>query len=112
MDRTLLEHRHPALGALLRLWMERSGRAAMLTAADLGPLEATVLRLRRDGDGRWPAAEGAARGSEAATAAETQRPLLIEDGTGSRRSARLYLPLTDDDGGSTTVLCGVGAIPP
>lgn len=48
---------------------------------------------------------------EARSAMESGRPLLIEDELrgGDRRSriARLYLPLTNDDGSPDGVLCGI-----
>jgi len=51
---------------------------------------------------------------EARTAIETGQPLLIEEelrGNGARhRVARLYLPLSNDDGTPDGVLCGVVAV--
>lgn len=48
---------------------------------------------------------------EARSAIESGRPLLIEDelrgADRRRRIARLYLPLTNDDGSPDSVLCGV-----
>lgn len=48
---------------------------------------------------------------EARSAIESGRPLLIEDelpgGDRPRRIARLYLPLTNDDGSPDGVLCGI-----
>ena len=53
-------------------------------------------------------------GSEARSAIETARPVVIEDelrvGEGRRRVARLYLPLANDDGLADGVLCGIVAI--
>ena len=51
---------------------------------------------------------------EARAAIATGRPLLVEDeladGNRRRRIARLYLPLSKDDGSPDGVLCGVVAI--
>lgn len=48
---------------------------------------------------------------EARAAIESGRPLLIEDelrgGDRRRRIARLYLPLTNEDGSPDGVLCGI-----
>ena len=52
--------------------------------------------------------------SEARSAMETARPLVIEDelriGDRRRRVARLYLPLANDDGSADGVLCGIVAV--
>ena len=52
---------------------------------------------------------------EARLATRTGRPLLIEDEVGGpetrRRVARLYLPLSNDDGTPDGVLCGIVAVP-
>jgi len=52
--------------------------------------------------------------SEARSAIETARPVVIEDelrvGNGRRRVARLYLPLANADGSADGVLCGIVAL--
>lgn len=49
---------------------------------------------------------------EARAATSSGRPLLVEDelATPRRRIARLYLPLSNDDGSPDGVLCGVVAV--
>ena len=53
-------------------------------------------------------------GSEARSAIEMARPVVIEDelrvGERRRRVARLYLPLANDDGSADGVLCGIVAV--
>ncbi len=48
------------------------------------------------------------------SAIETARPVVIEDefriGGDRRRVARVYLPLTNDDGSAARVLCGIVAV--
>lgn len=52
--------------------------------------------------------------SEARSAIDTARPVVIEDelrvGEHRRRVARLYLPLANDDGSADGVLCGIVAV--
>ena len=67
--------------------------------------------------GRGVASLSASRGDaaeEAWSAVETGRPLMIEDemigAQRRRRIARLYLPLSNDDGSRDGVLCGVVAM--
>ena len=66
--------------------------------------------------GRDVASLSASRGDaaeEARSAVETGRPLMIEDeivgAPRRRRIARLYLPLSNDDGSRDGVLCGIVA---
>ena len=62
--------------------------------------------------GLLSAARGDA-GAEAQSAVASGRPVLIEDempgAPGRRRIARLYLPLSNDDGSRDGVLCGIVA---
>lgn len=64
--------------------------------------------VRRLGSARGDAAD------EAMSAIESARPVVIEDelhlDRGRRRVARLYLPLSNDDGTPDGVLCGVIAV--
>ena len=82
----LIEERHPAFKRLMRLWRDAQVSQAPPPSSGLGR---SALAASRSG-----------------------RPLLIEDELPSprRRIARLYLPLSNDDGSPDGVLCGVVAI--
>jgi hypothetical protein len=123
MEETLLEQRHPTLGALLRLWTAAGGQTDKLMETELAPFMPFVARLGRDGGGEWSLLtwcpqlyegtqgglfDGSAAREEAATAADTRRPVLTEQGPPHRRVARLTLPMISADGAVVAVLCGIG----
>jgi hypothetical protein len=136
----LIEERHPAFKRLMRIWREAQvsdappparvlGRSAL---ADLAAVTVTLVcddsdvRIAESGDAvdaLYDSALGGAsaerltpkRGGaadEALAASRSGRPLLIEDELlgPRRRIARLYLPLSNDDGSPDGVLCGIVAI--
>ncbi|MEH3158372.1 MAG: hypothetical protein PGN08_05185 [Sphingomonas taxi] len=136
----LIEERHPAFKRLMRLWRDAQVSEApppssgldRSALADLADVTVTLVcddadvRIAESGDAvdalyevalggasaerLTPKRGGAAE--EALAASRSGRPLLIEDELPSprRRIARLYLPLSNDDGSPDGVLCGVVAI--
>lgn len=92
--------------------LSRDAQDEMVIAESGGAVDALYgAELRGAPAARLTAARGDAA-EEARAASDTGRPLLIEDELSSprRRIARLYLPLTNDDGTPDGVLCGVVAL--
>lgn len=136
----LIEERHPAFKRLMRLWREaqvsdapppardlsRSALADLAASTVMIVYDASDVRIAESGDAvdalyctelggssaeRLTPKQGGAA-DEALAASRSGRPLLIEDELlgPRRRIARLYLPLSNDDGSPDGVLCGIVAL--